>query len=261
MAQDAKPQPMEYNAPRFKVKQYDFGVFIGPAAGEKAKPFELIDLETGEKVTLADYKGKWLAIETGSATCSMYTKNIDAMREVRKAHPDVEFVVVYVREAHPGERLHQHKSFDEKVDAARLLKPRYGEDRRVLVDSHNGDFHKKYGMMPNVLYVIRPNGVVHYRVNWSTPESLRKALADRKSFHKIENADMKELKAARSMFTALRTMWTGGILALWDFVIATPKLIQRHHQVDEYYKKHGRFMNEPAKGKSAKKPAKPAKAA
>jgi hypothetical protein len=248
-------QPMIYNAPRFKVKQYDFGVFVGPAAGEKAKPFTVNDLETGKKVKLSDFKGKWLVIETGSSTCSMYTKNIDEMRKVREENPDVEFVIIYVREAHPGERLHQHRSYDEKIAAAKLLKPRYGEGRRVLVDELEGDFHKKYGMMPNVMYVIRPDGIVHYRVNWATPDSLRKALADRENFHTVENANVKELKASRGMFSALRTMWTGGVLALWDFVVATPQLVERHKKVDEYYQKHGRFENEPPKPKPAKQKA------
>lgn len=243
----ADQQPMIYNNPRFKVKQYDFGTFIGPAAGEKAKNFTATDLETGKAVKLSDFKGKWVAIETGSSTCSMYTKNIERMKQVREANPDVEFLIVYVREAHPGERLHQHRSFDEKLDAARLLKPRYGEDRRVLVDSIDGDFHKVYGMMPNILYVIRPDGKVHYRVNWATPESLTKALADRENLHTVENADMKELKASRGMFSALRTMWTGGILALWDFFKATPQLMHRHKMVDDYYREHGKFMNQPAK--------------
>jgi len=44
---------------------------------------------------------------------------------------------------------------------------------------------------------------------------------------------------------AVRTMWTGGILALWDFVIALPKLAKRHKLVDEYYAKHGRFKQQP----------------
>ena len=259
-----QPEPMIYNNPRFKVKQYDFGTFLGPAAGEKAKDFEVTDLETGKPVKLSDFKGKWVVIETGSSTCSMYTKNIEEMKKVRAEHPDVEFLLIYVREAHPGERLHQHKNFDEKIKAAKLLKPRYKEDRRVLVDSIDGDFHKAYGMLPNILYIIRPDGKVHCRVNWSTPGMARKALEDRKTIHKVENADMKELKASRGMFSALRTMWTGGFLALLDFFVALPKLAHRHHMVDEYYKKHGRFMNQApkpaAKAKPKAKPATKAKA-
>lgn len=244
-AQPKRP-PMVYNTPRFKVKQYDWDVFVGPAAGEKAKDFKLVDLDTGETVKLADYKGKWLVIETGSATCSMYTKNIPDMKKLFAEHPDVERVLVYVREAHPGERLHQHQSMEEKLEAAKLLRPRYGEDRRILVDSYQGDFHRAYGGMPNILYVIRPDGTVHYRCNWATVDGLKDALEHRDRLHTHENADMHKLKASRGMWVALRTMWTGGFVALWDFVVATPQLVKRHKLVDDYYNKHGKFKQTPS---------------
>lgn len=75
------------------------------------------------RVHLTDFKGKWVVVETGSATCSMYTKNIPGMKELRAEFPDVEFIVVYVREAHPGERLSQHQSFEEKKKAASFSRP------------------------------------------------------------------------------------------------------------------------------------------
>lgn len=241
-----KPQKMVYLAPRFRVKEYDWGVFVGPAAGDPAPDFPLTDFD-GNQVKLSDYRGKWVVLETGSATCSMYTKNIPGMKKLREEFPDVEFLLIYVREAHPGERLHQHRSFDEKVRAAKVLPSRYGEDRPILIDSLNGDMHRAYGVMPNVVYVIRPDGIVHYRCNWATEDGVREALSDREHFHTYENADMNKLKASRGLGTALRTMWTGGILALWDFVVAGPALMRRHKLVDEYYAKHGKFQNEPSK--------------
>ena len=242
----AKPK-MVYNSPRFKVKQYDWDVFVGPAAGEPAIDATLNDLDTGKEVKLSDFKGKWLVLETGSSTCSMYTKNIPDMESIEKDFPDVEFALIYVREAHPGERLHQHQDFNEKLAAARLLKPRYGEHRRILVDSMEGGYHLKYGAMPNTIYVIRPDFTVHYRCNWATADALREALTDRDNLHTQENADVKSLKASRGMYTSLRTMWTGGLLALWDFVVAGPALARRHKLVDDYYTKHGKFKQQPSK--------------
>ena len=55
---------MVYNTKRFKVVDYNFDSFIGPAAGEKLKDFNLTDLETGETVKLSDYTGKWVVLET-----------------------------------------------------------------------------------------------------------------------------------------------------------------------------------------------------
>ena len=100
---------LEYNNPRFKIRLYDWDLFVGPQAGQPAPNFEVTDLVSGTPVRLPDFRGQWVVIEAGSSTCSMYTKNIPGMAELRGAHPDVRFLVVYVREAHPGERLRQHK--------------------------------------------------------------------------------------------------------------------------------------------------------
>ena len=237
---------LQYNNARFKVKLYDWDLFVGPQAGEVAPDFEVTDLETGQPVRLSDFKGEWLVIETASSTCSMYTKNIPGMEQLRDENPGVNFVVIYVREAHPGERLHQHKNFEEKVGAAKLLKPKYDENRRILVDTHEGDFHRAYGMKPNFVYVIRPDGVVHYRCDWAHVDGLKAALEDRENLHKVEHADMKALHATRGMGIAIRTMWTGGLVALWDFFAAGPSLAKRHKLEDAYYNEHGRFKNEKA---------------
>ncbi|MDH5750565.1 MAG: redoxin domain-containing protein [Rhodospirillales bacterium] len=242
---NGKPAGMEYNNQRFKVHHYNFDLFVGPAAGEQLKDFPLTDLETGTQVKLSDFHGKWVVLETASSTCSMYTKNIGEMEAMAAEFPDVEFVVVYVREAHPGERLHQHRNMDEKIKAAKLLKPRYGEYRRVLVDSHGGDFHRAYGSMPNVLYIIRPDGTVHFRCNWAAPQLVREALNDRENLHTLENADMLALRASRKKYNMIRTMWTGGFIALFDFFRGLPHVVAKHKLVDDYYNKHGRFKNQP----------------
>ena len=241
-----KPEKMIYRRPRFKVKQYDFGVFVGPGAGDPAIDFTVTDYD-GNECRLSDFRGKWVVLETGSATCSMYTKNIPGMKQLRAEFPNVVFLLIYVREAHPGERLHQHRDFEEKRAAAKLLPGRYGEDRPILIDTLDGDMHRAYGMMPNVVYVINPDGIVHYRCNWATVDGVREALSDREHLHTLENADMTKLNASRGLWTAVRTMWTGGIVALWDFVVATPALIKQHKKVDEYYAKHGRFARRPSR--------------
>jgi len=240
------PPKMIYNAPRFKVKQYDWDVFAGPAAGEPVNDYTFSELD-GSEVKLSDYRGKWIVLETGSATCSMYSKNIPDMMDVIKEFPEVEFLLIYVREAHPGERLHQHRSMEEKLEAAKMLQPRYGEDRKILVDTLDGKYHLAHAAMPNTMYIIRPDGTVHYRCNWTTVEGVREALLDRENFHTQENADVKSLKAARGLYTSLRTMWTGGFMALWDFVKAGPQLAKRHKLVDDYYKEHGKFKQAPSK--------------
>lgn len=236
--------PIVYNNKRFKVINYNFDLFVGPAAGERFKDFSFTDLDSGKQVKLSDFLGKWVVLETGSSTCSMYTKNIPEMKEIEAEFPDVQFLLIYVREAHPGERLGPHRSMKEKLAAARLVKPRYGEHRKVLVDNLEGDFHSAYGSMPNVIYIIRADGTVHYRSNWAAPQLVRDALRDRVNFHRVENADMAALRASRKKLHMIRTMWTGGFIALFDFFMNISTVIAKHANVDAYYRKHGRFKNQ-----------------
>jgi len=234
-----------YNNKRFKPSEYNFDMFVGPRAGDPIKDFTLTDLETGDPVKLSDFHGKWVVIETASSTCSMYTKNIPDMKDIAKGIKDVEFIVVYVREAHPGERLGQHESMEDKIAAAKLITPRYNERRRVLVDNYEGDFHRAYGAMPNVVYIMRPDGTVHYRCNWAAPHKVKEALQDRENFHTVENADLYTLRASRKKLHMFRTMWTGGVIALYDFLKGAPYVVGKHMKVDAYYKKHGKFKNQP----------------
>ena len=229
-----------YLYPRFRPRNYDYSAFAGPRAGEPAIDMSLTD-SNGKQIRLSGFRGKWVVIETASATCSMYTKNIPGMKALRQEFPDVEFIVVYVREAHPGERLGQHKTDDDKKSAALLLKNRYREDRRILIDSLEGDMHRAYGAMPNIVYIINPEGFVHYRCNWATVDGVRKALSERSYLHSEENADMMKLWKDRNTWNSLRTMWTGGLLALWDFMLAVPYMIQRHKEADKAYERDGQF--------------------
>lgn len=234
-----------YNNSRFRVVDYNFDTFVGPAAGEKYIDATFTDLESGDEVKISDFDGKWLVIETGSSTCSMYTKNIVTYKDIVSEFPDVEFVMVYVREAHPGERLGPHQTMEDKIKSAKLVAPRYKEFRRVLVDDLEGTFHRAYGAMPNVVYIIRPDGTIHYRCNWAAPHLIQAALQDRENYHKVENAPTAELRATRSMPHMMRTMWTGGFIALYDFFKNAPLTVAKHIQIDRYYEKHGRFRNEP----------------
>ena len=46
--------PMVYNNSRFRVVDYNFDMFIGPAAGEQFKDFALTDLDSGKEVIMID---------------------------------------------------------------------------------------------------------------------------------------------------------------------------------------------------------------
>ena len=74
---------------------------------------------------------------------------------------------VYTREAHPGENVLYHDSFERKLACARLLAQEAGIGRDILVDDLDGTVHRAYGLMPNMTWVIDRGGRVVYKANWT----------------------------------------------------------------------------------------------
>ena len=232
---------MEYNFKRFHVDLFDLTRFAGPRAGEKAIDFTLYALDE-KAVTLADFKGKWLVLEFGSGTCPMYARNVEPMAKLVAANPDVEFVMVYVRESHPGGRISAHKDLIEKIAAASTLPGAIDERRRILVDSTDGTMHRAYGELPNSIYVINPQGTVIYRCDWNYIEGISAVLTDRDRFHEEEHAPTKVLKPSPGL--SIKILMRGGWGALLDFIKVVPKLEGEHVKADEYFTAHGHMKRD-----------------
>jgi len=58
------------------------GVFPDGKAGEIAENFTVRD-QDGNEVSLEQYSGKWVVLETDSITCSMYVKTLVASKNFR----------------------------------------------------------------------------------------------------------------------------------------------------------------------------------
>lgn len=223
--------PETYNYDRYKMSNYDATSFAGPKAGEDALwDFELTDLD-GAKVQLSDYKGKWIVIETGSLTCGMYVKNIEKKKGVAylvEKFPDVEFLTIYVREAHPGSRQGPSITLDEKINLAERTKKEYNDPRKFLVDSVDGDMHRAYGCWPNMTYVMNPQGKVVYRCDWAFPHLIEKVLDERDKVNTKEHQPIITAPLQIMVPVVLRGGWD----ALWDLVVALPILTFKHFQAD-----------------------------
>lgn len=74
---------------------------------------------------------------------------------------------VYTREAHPGENVPHHDSFERKLTHARLLRDEVGIRRPILVDDLAGTVHRFYGCAPNMTWVLDRGGRVVYKANWT----------------------------------------------------------------------------------------------
>lgn len=218
---------MDYNYSRFKTSNYDYELFPGPKAGEEMIDFTLQTLE-GDEVKLSDYKGEWVVLETGSLTCPMYVKNIKPIDKLRAKYPDVTFLVVYVREAHPGSRRGAHHDIEEKTMMAKESQADYGEKRQILVDDIKGEMHQAYGSFPNMIYIIDPDGKVIYRCDWSFAKNIDKILQDRPNIDPSERVQI----ITAAPWIMLPVTLKGGWDALWDLVVALPGILVGHLKVD-----------------------------
>src|SRR5215470_15029710 len=151
--------------------------FSGPGPGERAPDFKARTVD-GETLRLSDYQGKKnVLLVFGSATCPMTAATIGELNALYDEFRDeVEFLFVYVREAHPGERVPAHGSMDEKVAAARLLCDAEDLEMPVLVDDLRGSIHRQYSGLPNPAFLIDKSGRVAFRSMWANPEALAAAI-------------------------------------------------------------------------------------
>lgn len=216
-----------YNYKHFNPKDYNFNNFEGPKPGAQYVDFEATTLD-GKTVKLSDYLDQTIVLDTGSITCPMYANTKGPMNQLKEQYPDMHFLLLYVREAHPGGRTKEITSFDEKMSNARATDQLYHEKREVLVDSIDGAAHRLYGAMPNMTYVIGKDGVIKFRANWTNIEALKKVLQDP---DQIVTQDYYHV-VKPPLPTALRTLLIGGLRALYEFLIGLPQLLRQHKEVD-----------------------------
>jgi peroxiredoxin len=154
--------------------------FSGPQPGQRAPDFKSTALD-GERVRLSDYQGKKnVLLVFGSATCPMTAGSIRGINDLYEQFrgDEIEFLFIYVREAHPGERLPAHSSLNHKVRAARLLRDEEDIKMPVVVDDLRGSIHHKYSTLPNPAFLIDKLGRVVFRCMWATPEKLGQAIVE-----------------------------------------------------------------------------------
>lgn len=155
---------------------------------------------------------------------------------------EVDFYVLYVREAHPGEHIPAHRSFSEKLKNANDLKREEKVGRTILVDDIEGTMNRDYGARPNSVYIIGTDGVVSYRADWNNPEEVKKhvnlLLAKNGQGGEVTPVDItgrSTRRDERNNFVRItsrllritnRVLWRAGFASLSDWFLMTPSLIQ-----------------------------------
>ena len=200
----------------------------GPKPGERAPDFELRSLD-GEKVRLSDFEGeKNVVLTFGSATCPFAAASIRGLNELYEDYEDnddVAFLYVYVREAHPGERIPAHQSDDDKRRAAELFRDEEDVEMAVLVDDLDGRVHRKYGKMPNSTYVIDKSGRVAFRSLWTKASAIDEALEELLEMQKhrgmdhaiVHGGESRSMPMTYAILNSHRALERGGLKSIREF--------------------------------------------
>lgn len=149
----------------------------GPKVGDTAPDFTLKTADGTGSVTLSKLIGdKPVVLVTGNFTCGPFRSLYPDVEAVYRRHKDAaNFLLVYVREAHPtdgwsmdsnakaGVAVRQPLTFGERVGVCdqfcRKLKPALP----VVVDDIDDPVGTLYSGMPARMYVIDRNGKVAYK--------------------------------------------------------------------------------------------------
>lgn len=101
-----------------------------------------------------------------------------ALRKLHREYGDrVRFLTLYVREAHPGEKLRQPRNMAQKLRAAQAYADRDEISWPVLVDDLAGSLHQKLDSKAHTAYFVDETGRVAHRALWANDErALRKGL-------------------------------------------------------------------------------------
>ncbi len=94
---------------------------------------------------------------------------------------DVEFLAMYVREPHAGERgfrhYRDHESWEHKLEVARELEALKDMTITLGVDDMSQQQHGALGNLPNMAFVVDKDGKVVYRNTWQHAEDIDAVLA------------------------------------------------------------------------------------
>lgn len=164
-----------YNYDTFVRSTGDENLYFsgGPRPGEIAPDFELPNVRGG-CFRLSSHRGQQPVLLTfGSLTCPMTAGSRPALLHLFDGFIDrVEVVTVYVREAHPGEKVPHHTTAEQKMRHASDWVELDRIPWTVAVDTLDGAVDRRYGTFPNAAYLIGRSGRVAFRALWAGQEGL-----------------------------------------------------------------------------------------
>ena len=148
------------------------------APGDAFPQFELLTTDGSILVNENVFGDKPVIFIFGSMTCPMTASAAPSVQELYDEFSDrVEFIMLYVREAHPGEYFGQSETIEGKLDYAQTLKDFYDIQWTVAADNIDGDLHRALDPKPNSAFLADKDGTILFRSLWASDHcALRRAL-------------------------------------------------------------------------------------
>lgn len=147
-----------------------------PAPGEPAPDFSLKDTD-GKEWHLHNLHNLPVILFTGSGTCPLTQGCLPGLKDLYEEYGErCQWLMLYVREAHPGEHLPAHKSYEQKRDQAEYFRRVEDIPWPILVDDLEGKVHKQYGLLANAVFIIDLDGRVSFAGGIAHAPTLREAL-------------------------------------------------------------------------------------
>jgi hypothetical protein len=139
-----------------------------PGPGDRVPEFDLQTVGGGRfRSSDISETGPALLI-FGSITCPMTDNAAPNLYELYLRFGDrVRFVLVNVREAHPGKAYPQPAAFAAKMSHAEKLRNLHCFQFEVAVDDIHGSLHRAMGTKPNSAYIIGAGGTILFRAHWA----------------------------------------------------------------------------------------------
>ncbi len=147
------------------------------APGDVLAAYELPTLDGGS-VQIGGDRERPVLLVTGSITCPMTDSAMPVIDALHEEFGDrVEFVLLNVREAHPGAHFPQPVTDEQKLGHARSLQERHDVPFTIAVDTLDGELHQRLDAKPNAAFLLDATGEVVFRAQWARDDrSIHKAL-------------------------------------------------------------------------------------
>ena len=171
MVEGGRQVTADYRYHHFTTKLLLHDGWFHKAAKRPGEALPEFDLSTTDedRIATGDFVGdRPLFLVTGSMTCPMTASAIPTLKRLYAQYgDDVAFVMLNVREAHPGENYPQPETMDDKMDHAQTLKEFYQLPWTVAVDDIDGTLNIAMDGKPNSTYLMDRDGKIVFRSVWA----------------------------------------------------------------------------------------------